>query len=38
MSRLALTDADRSVRAWFEETTSALGCNVKVDSMVGIQC
>lgn len=31
--RLALTDEDRQVRAWFEQTCSALGCTVTCDSM-----
>ncbi|MDN6713701.1 MAG: M20 family metallo-hydrolase [Acetobacter sp.] len=31
--RLALTDEDRQVRAWFEQTCTALGCTVTYDSM-----
>lgn len=33
MSRLALSDADKSARDWFVQTTEALGCNVTVDEM-----
>lgn len=36
MSRLALSDADKEVRDWFVETTSSLGCDVKVDAMGNI--
>ncbi|KAM0549839.1 hypothetical protein ACHAPJ_009281 [Fusarium lateritium] len=32
MSRLALSDSDKTVRDWFVETTKALGCKVTVDS------
>jgi acetylornithine deacetylase/succinyl-diaminopimelate desuccinylase-like protein len=33
MSRLALSDADKSARDWFVSTTEALGCKVTVDTM-----
>jgi acetylornithine deacetylase/succinyl-diaminopimelate desuccinylase-like protein len=33
MSRLALSDADKSARDWFVKTTKSLGCDVKVDAM-----
>ncbi|KAI1263940.1 hypothetical protein F5Y18DRAFT_428438 [Xylariaceae sp. FL1019] len=33
MSRLALSDADKQARDWFADTTSSLGCDIKVDSM-----
>lgn len=33
MSRLALSDTDKSARDWFVATTKSLGCNVKVDEM-----
>lgn len=36
MSRLALSDADKSVRDWFVETTRSLGCTVSVDQMGNI--
>lgn len=36
MSRLALSDADKSVRDWFVETTKALGCTVTIDAMGSI--
>ncbi|KAI0545013.1 hypothetical protein F4679DRAFT_491812 [Xylaria curta] len=36
MSRLALSDTDKKVRDWFVETTSSLGCDVKVDAMGNI--
>ncbi|KAI0441375.1 hypothetical protein F4803DRAFT_419274 [Xylaria telfairii] len=36
MSRLALSDADKKARDWFVETTSSLGCDVKVDAMGNI--
>ena len=36
MSRLALSDADKSVRDWFVSTTEALGCKTTVDSMGNI--
>ncbi|KAI0856971.1 hypothetical protein F4860DRAFT_491422 [Xylaria cubensis] len=36
MSRLALSDADKEARDWFVETTSSLGCDVKVDAMGNI--
>ena len=34
MSRLTLTDHDKSARDWFVETTKDLGCSVTVDEMV----
>ncbi|KAI1116566.1 hypothetical protein F5Y14DRAFT_407185 [Nemania sp. NC0429] len=36
MSRLALSDADKQARDWFVETTSSLGCDVKIDAMGNI--
>ncbi|KAK0639783.1 putative beta-alanine synthase [Cercophora newfieldiana] len=36
MSRLALSDSDKSARDWFVETTKALGCEVSVDEMGNI--
>ncbi|KAI1366466.1 hypothetical protein F5Y08DRAFT_132981 [Xylaria arbuscula] len=33
MSRLALSDTDKQARDWFVETTTSLGCDVKVDAM-----
>ncbi|KAI0904617.1 hypothetical protein F4823DRAFT_614417 [Ustulina deusta] len=36
MSRLALSDTDKEARDWFVETTSSLGCDVKVDAMGNI--
>ncbi|GAW26631.1 putative n-carbamoyl-l-amino acid hydrolase [Rosellinia necatrix] len=36
MSRLALSDTDRQARDWFVETTSSLGCDVKIDAMGNI--
>lgn len=36
MSRLALSDADKTARDWFVSTTKALGCNITVDSMGNI--
>lgn len=36
MSRLSLSDADKSARDWFVETTSLLGCQMKVDAMGNI--
>jgi len=33
MSRLALSDADKSARDWFVQTTKSLGCDVQVDAM-----
>lgn len=33
MSRLSLSDADKSARDWFASTTKALGCKVAVDEM-----
>lgn len=36
MSRLALSDADKSARDWFVSTTEALGCKVTIDSMGNI--
>ncbi|KAI4645087.1 hypothetical protein J4E93_005887 [Alternaria ventricosa] len=33
MKRLALSDADKTARDWFAETTKALGCEVTVDAM-----
>ncbi|KAI0466515.1 hypothetical protein F4859DRAFT_297452 [Xylaria cf. heliscus] len=36
MSRLALSDTDKQARDWFVETTSSLGCDVKVDAMGNI--
>lgn len=36
MSRLALTDEDKSVRDWFREQAEELGCTVTVDSMGNI--
>ena len=36
MSRLALSDADKSARDWFVSTTEALGCKTTVDSMGNI--
>lgn len=34
MSRLSLSDSDKSARDWFVETTRSLGCQVSVDAMV----
>ncbi|KAI0395476.1 hypothetical protein F5Y17DRAFT_191737 [Xylariaceae sp. FL0594] len=36
MSRLALSDTDKQARDWFVETTSSLGCDIKVDAMGNI--
>lgn len=36
LSRLALTDEDKSARDWFIETTKSLGCKVHVDQMGNI--
>lgn len=36
MQRLALSDADKSVRDWFVETVTALKCAVTVDEMGNI--
>lgn len=36
MSRLALSDADKKARDWFVETTSSLGCDIKIDAMGNI--
>ncbi|KAI0533425.1 hypothetical protein GGR58DRAFT_486722 [Xylaria digitata] len=36
MSRLALSHADKEARDWFVDTTSSLGCDVKVDAMGNI--
>jgi hydantoinase/carbamoylase family amidase len=36
MSRLALSDTDKSARDWFVSTTEALGCKVTVDAMGNI--
>ena len=36
MERLALTDADKTVRDWFVEEAKGLGCNVTVDEMGNI--
>lgn len=36
MQRLALSQADKSVRDWFVLTTKNLGCNVTVDEMGNI--
>ncbi|MCJ1313289.1 hypothetical protein MMC25_006966 [Agyrium rufum] len=33
MSRLSLSDADRSARDWFAETTKSLGCKITIDNM-----
>lgn len=33
MSRLSLSDSDKSARDWFVETTKSLGCTVTIDSM-----
>lgn len=33
MSRLTLSDADKSVRDWFVSTTKSLGCEIKIDAM-----
>ncbi|KAG5665438.1 hypothetical protein KAF25_009563 [Fusarium avenaceum] len=33
MSRLALSDADKTVRDWFVETTKSLGCKVTIDAI-----
>ncbi|KAI0148438.1 hypothetical protein GGR57DRAFT_240808 [Xylariaceae sp. FL1272] len=33
MSRLALSDADKQARDWIADTTTSLGCDIKVDSM-----
>lgn len=33
MSRLALSDTDKSARDWFAKTTTALGCQLTVDAM-----
>lgn len=33
MSRLALSDTDKQARDWFRDTTTSLGCTVKVDQM-----
>ena len=34
MSRLSLSESDKSVRDWFVKTTESLGCQVTVDRMV----
>ncbi|KAF2839677.1 Zn-dependent exopeptidase [Patellaria atrata CBS 101060] len=36
MSRLALSDADKSARDWFVKTTEELGCKTTVDAMGNI--
>ncbi|KAI2621345.1 hypothetical protein GGS21DRAFT_494688 [Xylaria nigripes] len=36
MSRLALSDTDKQARDWFVETTTSLGCDVKIDAMGNI--
>ncbi|KAJ4135195.1 hypothetical protein NW768_004816 [Fusarium equiseti] len=36
MSRLALSDSDKTVRDWFVETTKGLGCKVTIDSVGNI--
>lgn len=36
MSRLALSDADKSARDWFVETTQSLGCAISIDAMVQV--
>lgn len=36
MARLALSDADQSVRDWFVKTTQDLGCTVTIDEMGNI--
>jgi hydantoinase/carbamoylase family amidase len=36
MSRLTLSDADKTVREWFVETTKSLSCNTHVDQMGNI--
>ncbi|KAL3427164.1 beta-alanine synthase [Phlyctema vagabunda] len=36
MSRLTLTDADKSARDWFVQTTESLGCKVTIDAMGNI--
>ncbi|KAL5613158.1 hypothetical protein FOVSG1_002221 [Fusarium oxysporum f. sp. vasinfectum] len=36
MSRLALSDSDKTVRDWFVETTESLGCKVTIDSIGNI--
>jgi len=36
MCRLALSDTDKQARDWFVETTSSLGCDVKIDAMGNI--
>ncbi|SCO87880.1 related to n-carbamoyl-l-amino acid hydrolase [Fusarium oxysporum] len=36
MSRLALSDSDKTVRDWFVETTKSLGCKVTIDSIGNI--
>ena len=33
VKRLTLTQEDKSVRKWFQETTKKYGCTVKVDAM-----
>ncbi|PQE25405.1 hypothetical protein CJF30_00000097 [Rutstroemia sp. NJR-2017a BBW] len=33
MSRLTLSDADKSARDWFVSTTKSLGCKIKIDAM-----
>ncbi|TKA34683.1 hypothetical protein B0A49_13673, partial [Cryomyces minteri] len=33
MSRLSLSDTDKTARDWFAETTSALGCKLITDAM-----
>lgn len=33
MSRLSLTDSDKTARDWFHETTTSLGCKVHTDAM-----
>ncbi|KAF2017272.1 amidase [Aaosphaeria arxii CBS 175.79] len=36
MSRLALSDSDKTVRDWFVQTTESLGCTTTIDSMGNI--
>lgn len=36
MKRLSLSNADKSVRSWFVETTKSLGCKIKIDAMGNI--
>jgi acetylornithine deacetylase/succinyl-diaminopimelate desuccinylase-like protein len=36
MSRLTLSDSDKSVRDWFVETTHTAGCKTTVDEMGNI--